>query len=387
MSSTLSATPAAATSPATNGLAAALAPALLQWFERSGRKHLPWQQNRTAYRIWVSEIMLQQTQVTTVIPYYETFMERFPTAAALATAPVDEVLHLWSGLGYYARARNLHRAAQTIMHRHGGEFPHEFADVTALPGIGRSTAGAILALSQNRRYAILDGNVKRVLARYFGVDGFPGAPAIEKQLWERAEAATPAARVDEYTQAIMDLGATVCVRSRPVCLLCPLCERCAARAAGRQSELPAPRPKKARPQRHAHIVIALRRDGAILLERRPPAGIWGGLWCFPEFADMEAASVWIGSTLGVSASSGMTLNAYDHGFSHFDLRLHPILIRTGEGEEGGTEAIGKAVAEVRERLWYQPKDPSRIGLAAPVAMLIVALSQDGVGWQDKVGLG
>ena len=223
------------------------AAALLGWFDVSGRKHLPWQQRITPYRVWVSEIMLQQTQVATVIPYYERFMQRFPEVQALAAAPEDEVLHLWTGLGYYARARNLLQASRRIVADHGGEFPDTLEAVQALPGIGRSTAGAILAISKSQRHPILDGNVKRVLTRYFGIQGFPGETAVERQLWSLADACTPAERVADYTQAIMDLGATVCVRSRPLCVVCPMHDSCVARREGMQALLPTPRPRKERP--------------------------------------------------------------------------------------------------------------------------------------------
>ena len=267
----------------------------MPWFDHAGRKHLPWQIDPTPYRVWVSEIMLQQTQVTTVIPYYERFMQRFPGIHALAAAPVDEVLHLWTGLGYYARARNLHRAAQLIAGEHGGEFPVTIDAVQALPGVGRSTAGAILALSMSQRHPILDGNAKRVLCRYFGVEGFSGDAAIEKKLWLLADRCTPASRVAHYTQAIMDLGATVCVRTRPVCRSCPLQKECVARIEGRQALLPTPRPKKVRPQRVAHIVIVTRDDGAVLLERRPPVGRLGRLVDVPSIREF-----------GLGARGGLT---------------------------------------------------------------------------------
>jgi A/G-specific adenine glycosylase len=337
-----------------------LAAPLLAWFDRAGRKHLPWQQDPTPYRVWVSEIMLQQTQVATVIGYYERFMQRFPDVRALAAAPVDEVLHLWTGLGYYARARNLHRAAQLIVAGHGGEFPQAIAAVQALPGIGRSTAGAILALSCSQRHPILDGNVKRVLARYFGIDGFPGEREVEKALWARADECTPLERVAHYTQAIMDLGATLCVRSRPLCAACPLAEHCVARIEGRQSALPARRPKKIRPHRTAYVVLMVRDDGAVLLERRPPVGIWGGLWTLPQFDEREAAHTWIG------ANPPSVLPQYSHSFTHFDLTLHPLLVRATPPQ---------AVADDERYRWYEPRRPARIGLTKPAVDLIRALGE------------
>lgn len=347
---------------------ARFAPALLAWFDRHGRKHLPWQQNTTPYRVWVSEIMLQQTQVATVIPYYERFMDRFPDVHALAAANIDEVLHLWTGLGYYARARNLHRAAQTIVAQHRGEFPGTLEAVEALTGIGRSTAGAILALSRNQPHPILDGNVKRVLTRCFGVAGFPGQQSVERELWQLAEACTPHERVANYTQAIMDLGATLCVRSRPVCPMCPMSEFCIARIEGLQSVLPTPRPKKTRPQRIAYAVLALRGDGAVLLERRPPAGIWGGLWTFPQFDDRDGALAWI-QTQDMSGLEPdvQSMGPYSHSFTHFDLTLHPIVLRLTRPQH--------AVADADKQCWYDPRQPAQIGLAKPSVDLIRQLTR------------
>jgi A/G-specific adenine glycosylase len=312
----------------------------------------------------MSEIMLQQTQVTTVIPYYERFMQRFPAVQALAAAPIDEVLHLWTGLGYYARARNLHRAAQQIVAEHAGEFPRTLAEAQALPGIGRSTAGAILALSQAQRHPILDGNVKRVLARYFGIRGFPGEQKVERELWALADGCTPEQRVADYTQAIMDLGATVCVRSRPLCDVCPLRESCIARIEGLQVELPTRKPKKVRPQRMAHALITMNAAGAILLERRPPTGIWGGLWTFPQFDDEQGAKEAVsGWRLAVSEEASMRrLPAYHHSFTHYDLTLHPLVVHV--------VAAQPQVAEDDRYVWYDPRQPARIGLAKPAVELI-----------------
>jgi A/G-specific adenine glycosylase len=337
---------------------------LLAWFDRAGRKHLPWQHNPTPYRVWVSEIMLQQTQVATVIGYYERFMQRFPDVRALAAAPVDEVLHLWTGLGYYARARNLHRAAQLIVAGHGGDFPQTIEAAQALPGIGRSTAGAVLALSRSQRHPILDGNVKRVLARYFGIEGFPGERAVEKTLWALADECTPAERVANYTQAIMDLGATLCVRSRPLCAACPLTADCVARIEGRQSVLPTARPKKIRPQKSAYVVMMVRDDGAVLLEHRPPAGIWGGLWTLPQFDERAAAQAWIIDRSGAERTSA--LPPYAHSFTHFDLTLHPLVV---------SSVPITAVHDGDRYCWYEPRQPARIGLAKPAVELIRALAE------------
>jgi A/G-specific adenine glycosylase len=336
------------------------APALLAWYESEGRKDLPWQRDRTPYRVWVSEIMLQQTQVGTAAGYYERFIARFPQVRDLAAAQLDEVLHLWSGLGYYARARNLQRAAQILVQRHRGEFPATLDEAMALPGIGRSTAGAILALSRGERHPILDGNVKRVLARYFAIDGFPGEKSVERRLWVLAQECTPHARVDDYTQAIMDLGATICTRANPACLLCPVNAACEARRNDAQRLYPAPKPRKARPQREAWVLLA-RRGSKVLLERRPPSGIWGGLWGLPEFPTREHASQWCREHLsGPSpAEQGESLH---HAFSHFDYELKPLAVR----------CAGKAPSlrdDDRYR-WYDVEDPAEVGIPKPIATLL-----------------
>ncbi|RMF13376.1 MAG: A/G-specific adenine glycosylase, partial [Gammaproteobacteria bacterium] len=254
---------------------------VLQWFDRHGRHDLPWQHPRTPYRVWVSEIMLQQTQVATVIPYFERFMTAFPTLEALADATEDEVLALWAGLGYYARGRNLRRAAVQLVEEGRRTLPDTLDGLMALPGIGRSTAGAILSMGFGIRAPILDGNVKRVLCRHEAIEGWPGERRVEQQLWELSESLTPRDRVDDYTQAIMDLGATVCTRSRPACDLCPLRATCQARQKGLETVLPHPRPRRTLPERHATALILLDAEGRCLMEKRPSPGIWGGLWCPP----------------------------------------------------------------------------------------------------------
>ena len=349
--------------------AEAVAPALLEWHARDGRHHLPWQQDRTPYRVWVSEIMLQQTQVTTVVPYFERFMGRFPDVRSLADAPVDEVLHLWSGLGYYARARNLHRAAARIRDDYGGEFPREFAQLTALPGIGRSTAGAILALALGARFPILDGNVRRVLARYFGVAGNSAERGVAQRLWALSERCTPQVEVDAYTQAIMDLGATVCVRQKPLCTRCPLSERCLARRTGRQHELPAPRVSRARRLRRVFMVVALQDDGSVLLERRPESGVWGGLWCLPEFATATAAGAFVRASLRAAAIEPQPLSQVEHAFTHFDLSITPLLVRCADASTVREEGAGAS-------LWYNIRAPARIGLPAPVTTLLSSLASE-----------
>ena len=338
---------------------------MIAWHARQGRHDLPWQSDRTPYRVWVSEIMLQQTQVATVSPYYIRFMERFPTVRALADAAIDDVLHLWTGLGYYARARNMHRAAVMVRDQYGGEFPNTFEAVADLPGIGRSTAGAVLALSQGQRFPILDGNVKRVLSRYFGVEGSPMDRAVSERLWRLAEDCTPQDRVDTYTQAIMDLGATVCTRRKPLCAYCPLSEGCVARMTGRQHDLPSPRPARERRVRKVFMLVAMRDDGAVLLERRPESGVWGGLWCLPEFGTSTAALMYAGASLKIMHGEPRKLGLVEHAFTHFDLVITPLLVRCADGA---------GVAEGAANVWYDTRTPARVGLPAPVKSLLEALS-------------
>jgi A/G-specific adenine glycosylase len=345
---------------------AAIAPLLIAWHAREGRHDLPWQRDPTPYRVWISEVMLQQTQVATVIPYYERFIARFPDVRMLAQATVDEVLHLWSGLGYYARARNLHRAALRILGEHRGEFPASFADLVALPGVGRSTAGAILALSQGARFPILDGNVRRVLARCFAVAGARTDRSCEQRLWELAERCTPQERIADYTQAIMDLGATVCVRRRPLCERCPLAGVCVARRTGRQHELPVARRRGTRPARRVFMVFALDESGRVRLERRPEGGVWGGLWCPPQFTTATAAAAFARNSLG-AAVAPQPLAALEHAFTHFDLTITPLLVSC---------APAAAVMEEGAGLWYNIREPARIGLPAPISALLSRLADE-----------
>jgi A/G-specific adenine glycosylase len=346
------------------GVANSIAAALVAWHAKHGRHDLPWQLDRTPYRVWVSEIMLQQTQVSAVIPYFERFVRHFPDVRALADAPLDEVLHLWAGLGYYARARNLHRAAQRIRDEFGGVFPARFEDVASLPGVGRSTAGAILALGTGQRFAILDGNVKRVLARVFAVEGPPNDRAVEQRLWTLAERETPHESVGIYTQAIMDLGATLCVRRNPLCALCPLQDICEARRTGRQNELPAARRPPTRTSRRTVMLVARREDCAILLAQRPTEGIWGGLWCLPEFRDAASAQAFAAQRLARPQLPARALPPVEHAFTHFDLEITPLLVECG-GES--------AVMEGTTALWYNPRAPQRIGLPAPIRSLVERL--------------
>jgi A/G-specific adenine glycosylase len=341
---------------------------VLHWFDRHGRHDLPWQQEPTPYRVWVSEIMLQQTQVATVIPYYQRFMQRFATVAALAEAPVDDVLHHWSGLGYYARARNLHAAARQVMDRHGGEFPERIEALQALPGIGRSTAGAILSLALDQPQPILDGNVKRVLARHFAIAGWPGQTKVLNRLWDLSAALTPARRTGHYNQAMMDLGATVCTRGKPACDRCPLAASCAAYAAGAQRDYPGARPRKALPVRSVRMLLVRDPAGAILLERRPPTGIWGGLWGLPEIDADGDPVAWCRDVLQCAVADPRPLAPRRHTFTHFHLEIEPFEILLN--------APGCAIMEADRRLWYNALNPQSVGLAAPVARLLAELAHN-----------
>lgn len=307
---------------------------LIAWQKQHGRHQLPWQQTRDAYRIWLSEIMLQQTQVTTVIPYYHRFLQHFPDVASLAAAPVENVMALWAGLGYYTRARNLHRCAQVLVQQHGGVFPADVESLAALPGIGLSTAAAIVAFAYGTRAAILDGNVKRVLCRVFGVEGFPGQLAVERQLWQLAAGLLPERDIEAYTQGLMDLGATVCTRTRPRCENCPMLSRCVAHETNRISELPMRRPKKATPEKRS-VMLWVTYEDELLLEQRPPSGIWGGLQSLPEIERLggnpEAAD-WVTEAQAALADIGeiaelSVLPEFRHAFTHFRLRVTPIKIK------------------------------------------------------------
>ena len=339
---------------------------LLAWFAEHGRHDLPWQRDPSPYGVWVSEIMLQQTQVATVIPYYERFMARFPDLAALAEAPLDEVLAHWSGLGYYARARNLHRAARQAMADHGGRLPETIDALQALPGIGRSTAGAILSLALGQRHPILDGNVKRVLARHAAVAGWPGKAAVQRTLWELAEARTPRHRVADYNQAMMDLGATLCTRARPACERCPVAADCRAREQGRQTDYPGPRPRRELPERQVQMLLVRDPQGRVLLERRPPQGVWGGLWCLPELAPEADPLAWCRER-GLAAAPGRELPTRRHQFTHFRLAIRPQEILLTEP--------GCAVMDGDRLLWHDPHQPAQGGLAAPVQRLLQEIRQ------------
>lgn len=340
---------------------ATFADAVIAWHEEKGRKDLPWQLAPDAYSVWVSEIMLQQTQVQTVIPYFVRFMAKFPDVSALANAEIDEVLHLWSGLGYYARARNLHQAAIRIRDEFSGRFPENFEQILPLPGIGRSTAGAILALAYEQPYAILDGNVKRVLARYFAIDGWPGKSSVQNELWGLAEALKPKKAIRAYTQGMMDLGATLCRRNKPECDVCPLQSECLAHQMARETAFPGKKPRRELPVRETQMLIVCTREGGVLLEQRPKVGIWGGLWSFPEMPVNEPPLSWPG-LIGHKARLMGNLAERRHTFSHFHLKIHPVQILL--------EKPGFSVLEQDKRVWYNPSKPDNRGLASPVSQLL-----------------
>lgn len=336
---------------------------VIRWQQSHGRRDLPWQGTRDAYRIWVSEIMLQQTQVAAVIPYYARFLRRFPDVVALATSPSPDVMAAWAGLGYYSRARNLHRCAQAVVDRYEGHFPATVDALSGLPGIGRSTAAAIAAFAFGERAAILDGNVKRVFARHFGVEGYPGATAVARRLWSIAEQELPASGIESYTQGLMDLGATLCARARPRCGDCPVAVTCIAKAQGRTAELPAPRPARARPVRHATVVIVRDDRGALLLETRPATGIWGGLVSLPEFdaeADDEQLKSAIAERYALQVDLNERLPELRHEFSHYSLVMHPRVAAV-------RRALG-AASEASQ--WLEPAALQDAALPAPVKRLL-----------------
>lgn len=341
--------------------------AVLQWFDQHGRKHLPWQQNRTAYRVWVSEIMLQQTQVATVIPYYERFMASFPTVEALAQTSQDEVLKHWAGLGYYARGRNLHKCAQQVVEQHDGVFPDTVEHLETLPGIGRSTAGAIISLSSGQHAVILDGNVKRVLARHHGVDGWPGTTAVAKTLWQHAEQHTPQQRCDDYNQAMMDLGATLCTRSKPNCQICPVQTSCVAYLQDAISRFPGKKPKKATPIKTTQWLVIYNADRQLLLQQRPQQGIWGGIWSFYELAINESIESYCALHFGGSPTLE-ALEPFRHTFSHYHLDISPTLVQLSH--------TAQQIRNDDQQRWFNTQELEEIGLASPVKKLLNQLQID-----------
>ena len=346
----------------------AFASRIVAWQREHGRHDLPWQATRDPYPIWLSEVMLQQTQVATVVPYYERFLARFPDVQSLAGAPLDDVLALWSGLGYYSRARNLHRAARLVVELHAGRFPHAVDDVLRLPGVGRSTAAAILAFSRGERRAILDGNVKRVLARAFAVRGYPGDRQVATELWRRAEALLPPHGIEAYTQGLMDLGARICTRTKPKCALCPVAPECAAHAEGREEAYPAPRPAKRLPERETLMCLFLDR-GSVLLEKRPPTGVWGGLWSLPEGDTHADPETLCRNRFGNAPLQVLRFDPIRHGFTHFRLTIHPVAIWLA-----GTPPT----AEEPRTMWLRPDEASRVALPAPLKPLLASLQTLGL---------
>jgi A/G-specific adenine glycosylase len=351
---------------------------VLAWYDQHGRKNLPWQKHlsdkkQAPYRVWLSEIMLQQTQVATVIPYFEKFITEYPTLQDLARASQDDVLHLWSGLGYYARARNLHTAAKMLVKQHEGRFPDTVEALSELPGIGPSTAGAIISIAYRKRATILDGNVKRVLARHFALPGVPAAGKAEKNFWALAEQLTPATRVNHYTQAIMDLGATLCTRSQPRCGECPLQKTCVARQQGTQAAFPEKKlQRKKMPLKETRMLLVMTPRREVYLQKRPPQGIWGGLWSLPELALSESIRPWCRQTFGVAVRHTIPLEEVLHTFSHFQLRIHPVVV------ELSAAVPARSVGDnPLEELWYNVAGGRRAtlkkGLAAPVSKLLKQL--------------
>ena len=342
---------------------------LLHWYKKQGRKNLPWQHDKTAYCVWISEIMLQQTQVKTVIPYYLNFMEKFPDVKTLATASLDSVLSSWAGLGYYTRARNLHKTALIIQHDYHGTFPSDVEQIIALPGIGRSTASAILAFSEKQALTILDGNVKRVLARLHAISGWPGKPIVTQQLWQIAETYTPTSRyIVDYTQAIMDLGATLCTRSKPKCVECPVSNECLAFAKNETALYPNPSPKKLLPTKRTFFMVLKNQKGEVLLERRPETGIWGGLWSLPETDVPDLPFHYLNQYGLTNKNKTQTLDPIKHTFSHFKLIATPIqhLVKSSN-----TRAMSNTPI-----LWHNPSDPLPKGVPAPIKKLLTALSRE-----------
>lgn len=336
--------------------------AVLSWYKKSGRKDLPWQKNRSPYRVWLSEIMLQQTQVNTVIPYFERFTHRFPDMITLSKAPQDEVLALWSGLGYYARARNLHKTARQAVEHYKGELPQDHELLNALPGIGRSTAGAILSLSMNQSSPILDGNVKRVLSRTHCIEGWYGTRRVEQALWTLSSHYTPKRQFRQYNQAMMDIGATICTRSKPRCQHCPLQAQCQALTQARTAELPHPKPKKKLPEKQCQLLVIRNNENEVLLERRPDKGIWGGLWCLPQIPEDLAAETFCLQQMGLKTQQVAVSPQFRHTFSHFHLHINPVTLKLME--------VPRNIAENNQQRWVRMSQLESLGLATPVAKIL-----------------
>jgi len=341
---------------------------LLNWFDHHGRHDLPWQKPIQPYRVWISEIMLQQTQVSTVIPYFERFMQRFPNVETLGGAPLDEVLHLWTGLGYYARARNLHKAAIQIVQKFEGGLPESLDQLESLPGIGRSTAGAIRAIGHSKRAPILDANVKRVLTRFHAISGFPGKTVITKKLWDVSESHTPNTRLPDYTQAIMDLGATLCVRKLPNCNSCPLHTRCKANAAGETDKYPEAKPAKVKPVRKCRMFLLQNTRDEFFLEQRPPEGIWGGLWSPPQ-READYSGIQMLDELNFSAEGVANIGtSFRHTFTHYHLDIEPVMIRIKDGQN--------RVSSKTNHVWYSKNLNLKLGLSS-AAVKLLSLDEPG----------
>jgi len=338
---------------------------LLKWFDKHGRHDLPWQHPRTPYRVWLSEIMLQQTQVAAVIPYFEKFMRSLPDLKALANADLDEVVALWAGLGYYTRARNLHRTAKICMELHGGNLPTTLDELIALPGIGRSTAAAILSQAHDQPFAILDGNVKRTLSRYYGIAGWPGLPAVEKELWTLSENLLPAKRNADYTQAIMDFGATLCTRSKPYCAECPFNKSCVAYLENRVSEFPQKKPGKKIPTRHTLMLVMVNNEDEVLLSRRPDKGVWSGMWSLPEVTQLQEATPLLDQIAKNTGPKKIELPEFQHTFSHYHLMIKPYYWPD-------LQARHKIAGQDTMR-WQLLADLASVGLPAPVKKLLESL--------------
>ena len=338
---------------------------LLDWFDLYGRKDLPWQHNKTPYRVWVSEIMLQQTQVKTVIPYYQRFMAHFPDVIALAKANEDEVLHQWTGLGYYARARNLHKTAKLIHKEYQGRFPETLEQMQSLPGIGRSTAAAILAFACGQHHAILDGNVKRILSRCFLVEGWTGHTSIQKQLWSLSEKITPRQRCDDFNQAMMDLGSSLCSRTSPKCKSCPLSQVCQAHKKELVDQYPNPKPKKDKPEKTTHLLILTNEQGEVLLEKRPAPGIWGGLWSFPQCATGDDIEDWLEKYQYIPAGKKQMHPEFRHTFSHYHLHIRPVQILVKNSPK---------IMDDESLLWYNLNRPLKLGMPGPITKLLSQLA-------------
>jgi len=342
---------------------------LLDWFDQYGRTNLPWQQQPTPYHVWLSEIMLQQTQVTTVIDYYQRFIQYYPTIEDLAKASQGDVLALWTGLGYYARARNLHKTAIVIVEQYQGMMPADLDQLIALPGIGRSTAGAIMALAHHQNFAILDGNVKRILTRYYAISGWPGKKEVENKLWQLAEQLLPNDRIADYIQAQMDLGATLCTRSKPDCKNCPLKVDCQAYQYDIPQNYPTSKPKKNIPTRQIHWLIAQSLSGKVLLEQRPNSGIWGGLWSFPELNSSDNIAFECQNNFKLSGGEITAKPHIRHVFTHFKLDIHPHIMSDVTMED--------QIAENKNRTWYKIRDALQLGLPAPVKSFLQSLQKQG----------